>query len=68
MKHSSDHKSKVILTATERVTPGVPAKAINYALMEENAELRQRIVECELEIRWWKQENIRILRENLSRR
>lgn len=47
MKHSSAHKSrlpeKVILTWSERITPGVPAKAVNYSLMEENKELRDRI-------------------------
>jgi hypothetical protein len=51
------YKSKIILTATERNTPGVPAKAINYALMEENAELRERIKNCEAEIKWWRKRN-----------
>lgn len=50
MKHYSENqKRKVILTWSERITPGVPAKAVNMALMEENKELRARIKELENE-------------------
>lgn len=47
MKPSSVLKSKPILTWSERITPGVPNRAVNYSLMEENKELRLRIAELE---------------------